>query len=92
MRSASDRMRQQNPFSERRAVSPLLMGVLRLSGRWVWRVDIFRRPFSMDSDPHLSQLEKSISDYIANLNKIPKRFVWKADGIGSNSIKVSLGY
>lgn len=46
----------------------------------------------MDSDPHLSQLEKSISDYIANLNENPKRFVWKADGIGSNSIKVSLGY
>ena len=34
----------------------------------------------MDSDPHLSQLEKSISDYIANLNENPKRFVWKADG------------
>lgn len=46
----------------------------------------------MDSDPHLSQLEKSISDYIANLNENPKRFVWKADGIESNSIKVSLGY
>lgn len=55
------------------------------SSSWLNLVERFFGEITRDcirdgSFTSVAQLEKSISDYIANLNKNPKRFVWKAGG------------
>lgn len=55
------------------------------SSSWLNLVERFFGEITRDcirdgSFTSVAQLEKSISDYIANLNENPKRFVWKADG------------